>query len=87
MSRPFDKEAKVFPSRSILKMCGIAIGADFHTLHSAQIDTLLEWADACRYRKPRNAAGSRARYFHEMLQRRASGVTVTDARANFRRAS
>ena len=38
--------------------------ANFFTLTWAQVDALLAEADRVRYRKPRNANGSRARYFH-----------------------
>lgn len=58
-------------SRAILASLRIAIGQDFHTLSSSQVDGLLAVADEHRYRKPHNANGSRARYFHELLQRRA----------------
>lgn len=47
------------------------VSADFHQLTSSQVDQLLEEADRVRYRKPKNANGSRARYFHALLQRRA----------------
>lgn len=80
MSRPFSKEAPTMSARQILSLCSIAIGQDFHTLRMAQVDTLLEWADVCHYRKPRGANGSRGRYFYDLLQRRARGVTVSDAR-------
>jgi hypothetical protein len=55
----------------ILHRCHVPIGADFHTLSSSQVEALLVEADKHKYRKPRNANGSRGRYFHEMLQRRA----------------
>jgi hypothetical protein len=54
-----------------LQMCRIGIGQDFHTLSPAQVDALLAHADQSGYRKPKNANGSRGRYFHDMLQRRA----------------
>lgn len=87
MSRKFNRETPTMSARTILSLCGIAIGGDYHKLRSVQVDTLLEWADVCRYRKPRNANGSRGRYFHNMLQRQASGVTVSDARRNQARPS
>ena len=55
-----------------LEWCGINRGADFHTLSSNQVDMLLRAADQARYRKPKNANGSRARYFHDLMQRRAA---------------
>ena len=50
---------------------------DFHALCSAAVELTLSHADACRYRKPYGANGSRARYFHAALIRRA-GATVFD---------
>lgn len=46
--------------------------ADFHTLRASEVDALLAYADEYKYRKPRNASGSRARYFFHYLQRRAA---------------
>lgn len=43
---------------------------DFHTLSSADVDTLLVAADRERYRAPRVRNGSRARYYHAALRRR-----------------
>ena len=42
---------------------------DFHTLSSAQVDSVLAAADEYGYRKPRGANGSRGRYFHAFLLR------------------
>lgn len=53
-----------------LKDLGIDPQADYHTLNSYQVDALLAEADRVRYRKPKNANGSRARYFHAYLQRK-----------------
>lgn len=61
-------------ARMVLKACHIKVGQDFHTLASWQVDALLEHADRDRYRKPKNANGSRGRYYHDMLQRRAQMV-------------
>ena len=46
-----------------------ARGEDFHRLSSAQVDGLLDVADRFKYRKPKNANGSRGRYFHAHLER------------------
>lgn len=59
-------------ARETLRTLKIAPGQDFHTLRNTQVDALLAEADLQRYRKPRNANGSRARYFHDLLQRRAA---------------
>lgn len=58
-------------ARDILRACGVPFGADYHTLRSETVDALLAAADRCRYRTPRNANGSRARCWHDYLQRRA----------------
>lgn len=58
-------------AHDVLQRAGVPLGADFHRLHSSQVDALLAEADRLKYRKPRNANGSRGRYFHDLLQRRA----------------
>lgn len=55
-----------------LRLCGIPHGSDFHTLDTDTVLALLERANAWRYRKPKGANGSRARYFHAHLQRLAN---------------
>jgi hypothetical protein len=59
-------------ARETLKACGVELGADFHTLSNSQVDALLYEANRASYRKPKNANGSRGRYFHALLQRRAA---------------
>ena len=58
----------------ILHRLGIPHGQSFHALPTDRVDALLAEADLYRYRRPRNANGSRARYFHDMLQRRATAA-------------
>ena len=58
-------------AQCVLKNCGIHIGADYHTLSSDQVDQLLIAADIAKYQKPKDANGSRGRYFHDLMQRRA----------------
>jgi hypothetical protein len=48
---------------------GINLKADFHALDSDQVGRITAAADHWKYRKPRNANGSRARYFYALLQR------------------
>lgn len=60
-------------ARETLKACSINPEQDFFTLSSAQVELLLVEADRVKYRKPKGANGSRGRYFHAMLQRRAKG--------------
>lgn len=68
------ENAKRTRAREILAACNIAIGADFYTLAASQVDALLEHATTERYRKPANANGSRGRYYHALLQRRAGSA-------------
>ena len=42
---------------------------DFHALSSREVEILLEEAKQVRYRQPKNANGSRARYYFAYLQR------------------
>lgn len=58
-------------ARATLAHLNIEVGQDFHTLKSSQVDALLAEADRAKYQKPAQANGSRARYFHDLLQRRA----------------
>lgn len=74
----FASEQPTINARKILADCGIPVGANFFTLSPSTICRLLEWAGG--YRKPRNANGSRGRYFHAKLQREAQRVTLSDAR-------
>lgn len=64
---------KAADAQDSLRRCGVPIGADFHTLSSTQVDAVLREATRVRYRKPHNANGSTARYFHAYLQRLARG--------------
>ena len=54
---------------AILNRIGIRRGEDFHTLSSSKVDELVTAAVAAKYHKPKNANGSRGRYFHAYLQR------------------
>ena len=66
------QEAERTHARAALAAAGIAVGQDFHTLSGGQVDRLLEEADRVKYRRPTGANGSRGRYFHALLQRRAA---------------
>lgn len=50
---------------------GFRLDVDFHTLSASDVERVIAAADNWRYRAPRNANGSRARYFHAYLQRLA----------------
>ncbi len=54
---------------SIMNRIGIRRGDDFHVLSSSKVDELVTAAIAAKYHKPKNANGSRGRYFHQFLQR------------------
>lgn len=56
-------------ARAILTVCHLDGKRDFHTLRQDDVARLLVHADARKYRAPRNANGSRARYFYTYLQR------------------
>jgi hypothetical protein len=49
---------------------GIDPVADYHTLSSAQVEVVLEQAKLSKYSKPKDANGSRARYFFYAVQRK-----------------
>ena len=68
MARSRDARGRAFAC-AILPKLGIKPGEDFHALRSSQVDELLRVADLLKYRKPRNANGSRARYFYALLSR------------------
>lgn len=58
-------------ARDMLAACKVELGADFHRLSTEQVEAVLAQADRATYRKPKHASGSRGRYFHDLLQRRA----------------
>lgn len=58
-------------ARLILEHLRIGQGQDFHTLNREQVAGLIAEADRVRYQKPAHSNGSRARYFHDRLQRAA----------------
>ncbi len=54
---------------NILSTSGAGRNSDFHALSSTVVERLLDAAGEVGYRKPKNANGSRGRYFHAYLQR------------------
>jgi len=58
-------------ARAILQACGLDGREDFHKLPSSKVELIIVRADARGYRVPKNANGSRARYFYAYLQRAA----------------
>ena len=65
------RQAEAVNARAILASLNLNGKQDFHTLTAAQVDGIIQAADRARYQKPRNANGSRARYFFQRLQRLA----------------
>jgi hypothetical protein len=61
----------MYEARGILAAIGCEVNADFHALDSNQVARTLMEADQRKYKAPRNANGSRARYFFAYVQRRA----------------
>jgi len=60
-----------FTARHILMVAG-ALERDYSELSPNQVTRLLVYADQYCYPKPSNAAGSRGRYWHAYLLRRAA---------------
>ena len=58
-------------ARQILFGREIPMNVDFHALRSSQVDEIIHAANAHGYQAPKNANGSRARYFHAYLMRAA----------------
>lgn len=56
-------------AHAILYECGVPGGVDFDTLPSSAVEALLRHADKYKYRKPKNANGSRGRYWHAYVDR------------------
>jgi hypothetical protein len=70
--KPRYVEGAAVDARATLQNLGLwPVQPDFHTLPASKVDALLAEADRVKYRKPRNANGSRGRYFYAMLCRRA----------------
>lgn len=59
-------------ARHVLALCRVPLGSDLHRLDSESVERLLSHADSWRYRAPRNANGSRGRYWHARLERLAT---------------
>ena len=59
-------------ARALAARYGIPLDCDFHALPSATVESIIAAANSVKYRQPRNANGSRARYFHARLVRAAN---------------
>lgn len=53
----------------VLRELAIPAGEDFHALRSSIVEGLVSAAAHFGYRKPKNANGSRGRYFYAYLQK------------------
>ena len=60
-----------YEARETLSRYQIPNGVDYHALHSNVVDRVIAAADRHKYRAPKNANGSRSRYFHAYLMRAA----------------
>ena len=60
---------------------GINPHGDFHTLPSSKVEVILDQARLCGYRKPKNANGSKGRYFFYAVQRKLNAELVADGKA------
>lgn len=56
-------------AQSLATLHHIPLTRDFHSLNSDVVESIIAAADSVKYRRPANANGSRARYFHAYLQR------------------
>lgn len=53
----------------LAEVYNIPLGRDFCTLRASEACRVLEAADFVKYRRPKNANGSRGRYFYAALTR------------------
>lgn len=58
-------------ARHLATRYSLDLTKDFFTLSASEVGRVLEAADFRRYRKPKQANGSRGRYFFAALQRAA----------------
>lgn len=61
-------------AREALHAMRIPRNVDFHALDSDAVERIVEQARLFKYRAPKNANGSTARYFHAYLVRTAQKV-------------
>lgn len=56
-------------ARETLRNHGVPLNRNFFVLSSTEVEGVIAAADACKYRKPPAANGSRARCFYEAAHR------------------
>lgn len=61
-----------YNTESLAAQFNIELGKNFYTLSASEVCKVLDAADFVRYRKPRNANGSRGRYFYALLNRKVA---------------
>lgn len=54
---------------ALLKSRGVDLKLDFYAQRWSAVDEILAVADLAKYKVPKNANGSRARYFYARLER------------------
>ena len=57
------------------------LAKDFHVLRSEEVQIVIDAADRVKYRAPKNANGSRGRYFHAKCVREAARAAKLTAKA------
>jgi hypothetical protein len=55
-------------ARNLLRHRGVSLKDSFYTLSASKVTDILDVADKMHYQKPKNANGSRARYFFAYLK-------------------
>lgn len=66
-----EMQAERSAALAVFEKWGIDPSEDFFTLTPSQVCMIVEEADRQKYRKPKNANGSRGRYFYARMQRKA----------------
>lgn len=56
-------------AHDLCRRYGVDVSREFHALRENEVQAVIAAADEWRYKKPRGANGSRARYFHAHLRR------------------
>jgi len=59
-------------AHNLASACQIPLNDQFHALNHDTVERIIAAADFVKYRQPKNANGSRARYFHAYMVRSAN---------------
>lgn len=68
------KRRPILPDTAIQILNNLKAHGDYHALPTDTVLALGDYAKQYGYRRPKNANGSKTRYFHAHLQRRARGI-------------